>query len=87
LDGAGTKGSARYSYNDWVVNARADNGVHSHSYVPYPHTVRDLDKHFVESVLANGEEPLSSMDDAILCQQICEAAEIAAEEGRVLPLV
>lgn len=78
----GTKGSVRYSYNDWVVNAQADNGVHSHSYVPYPHTVRDLDRHFVEQVLgAAAAAPLSTMDDAILCQRICEAAERSAEEG------
>eukprot|EP01047_Picozoa_sp_COSAG01_P015721 COSAG01_NODE_791_length_13556_cov_214.163930_9_plen_131_part_00 len=78
----GTKGSVRYSYNDWVINARADNGVHSHSYVPYPHTVRDLDRHFVERVLGPAAAaPLSTMDDAILCQRICEAAERSAEEG------
>ena len=42
---AGTKGSARYSYNDWMENT--PHIVHSHTYAPYPYTVRELDRFFV----------------------------------------
>lgn len=75
----GTKGATRYSYNDWVVNAPAV--VHSHSYEPYPHTILELDRHFIEQVMAKGEKPLSSLDDAIMSQRIIEAAEASSTKA------
>jgi len=75
----GTKGSTRYSYNDWVVNAPAL--VHSHSYEPYPHTILETDRHFIEQVIGKGEEPLSNLEDAILSQRILDAAQRSADDG------
>jgi len=83
----GTKGSARYSYNDWVVNARHPGGAHSHSYVPYPHTLRNEARYFVEDVVGRGCKPLSSMDDAITCQQIIEGIEKSILEKRHVPVL
>jgi len=78
----GTKGSARYSYNDWVVNARHPGGAHSHSYVPYPHTVHNECAYFIEEVLERGGAPLSTLDDAITCQRIIEGIEKSILEKR-----
>ena len=87
----GTEGSARYSYNDHVVNAK--HIVHSHSYVPYRFTVRAEDKHFVDCVQQHmdgkaggggqdGAVPLSTIDDAITCQKIVEGVERSIAESR-----
>merc|ERR1712224_405892 len=71
----GTEGSARYSYNDWVVNQ--PHIVHSHTYVPYPHTVRNEARYFVEQVIGRGSHPLSDISDAIECQKIVDAVELS----------
>eukprot|EP01047_Picozoa_sp_COSAG01_P129741 COSAG01_NODE_59236_length_301_cov_1.014851_1_plen_73_part_01 len=60
-------------YNDWVTNKA--HTVHSHTYAPYPYTVRALDQYFVEQVLGAGKAPLSTLEDALTCQKIVEAAE------------
>jgi predicted dehydrogenase len=75
----GTKGSTRYSYRDWVINER--NGAHSQTYHCYPETIKNTATHFIDNVLRKGEEPLSSLEDAITCQRIIEACERSAEEG------
>ncbi|MDR1897250.1 MAG: Gfo/Idh/MocA family oxidoreductase [Prevotellaceae bacterium] len=80
----GTKGSARYSYRDWVINS--PNGAHSQTYYCYPESIRNTAIHFVENVLGKDEKPLSNIDDAILCQQIIELCEAAAENGLHLNL-
>jgi predicted dehydrogenase len=80
----GTKGAARYSYNDWVVNQK--HVVHSHTYVPYPHTIHAEDRHFIEQVLGHGSPPLSSIDDAITALHIIEAVELSIKESRAVAL-
>ena len=75
----GTKGSTRYSYRDWVINER--NGAHSQTYHCYPETIKNTATHFIDNVLRKGEEPLSSLEDAITCQRIIEACERSVEEG------
>ena len=75
----GTKGSTRYSYRDWVVNAR--NGAHSQTYECYPESIKNTTTHFIDKVLRSNEEPLSSLEDAISCQKIIEACEKSVEEG------
>jgi predicted dehydrogenase len=80
----GTKGGARYSYNDWVVNA--PHIVHSHTYAAYPETIRAASTYFVEEVLGKGAQPLSTLQDAVVCQRIIEAAEASAAEGRHVQL-
>jgi predicted dehydrogenase len=82
----GTKGSARYSYNDWVVNAPHPAGAHSHTYVPYPETVRDEARFFVEEVVGRGTAPLSTVEDAIVCQKVIEGIETSAAEARHVKL-
>lgn len=75
----GTKGSTRYSYRDWVINEK--NGPHSQTYYCYPESIKNTATHFIDNVLRRGEEPLSSLDDAITCQRIVEACERSANEG------
>lgn len=76
----GSKGSTRYSYNDWVVNEKAL--VHSHQYEPYPHTIHAVDSHFIERVIGRGEQPLSTLADAVMAQKIIDAAALSWSEGR-----
>lgn len=75
----GTKGSTRYSYRDFVINDR--NGAHSQTYQCYPESIKNTATHFVNRVVRLGEEPLSSLQDAITCQKIIEACEQSAQEG------
>ncbi len=80
----GTKGSARFSYGDWVENAPGP--VHSHTYSAYEYGVREEVRYFVEDILGKGKAPLSTIDDAIACQKIVEACERSADGGREFPL-
>lgn len=75
----GTKGSTRYSYRDFVINER--NGAHSQTYQNYPESIINTATHFINRVVRMGEEPLSSLQDAITCQQIIEACELSVKEG------
>ncbi len=75
----GTKGSTRYSYRDWVINER--NGAHSQTYQCYPESIKNTAAHFIDKVVRKGENPLSSLEDAITCQKIIEACERSVEEG------
>lgn len=75
----GTKGSTRYSYRDFVINDR--NGAHSQTYQCYPESIKNTATHFIDNVLRNGKEPLSSLEDAITCQRIIEACEKSVAEG------
>ncbi len=75
----GTKGSTRYSYRDWVINAR--HGAHSQTYECYPESIKNTTTHFVDKVLRNNEAPLSTLQDAISCQKIIEACEKSVKEG------
>ena len=76
----GSKGATRYSYRDWVENTPAV--VHSQTYSAYPYTIRATGKHFIEKVIGLGEEPLSTLDDAVTCMKIIEACEKSVEEER-----
>ena len=81
----GQKGSTRYSYRDWVENTPAV--VHSQTYSAYPYTIKNVGKYFIEECIGRGAEPLSTLEDAIVCQQVIEASETSAEEGRHIQLV
>lgn len=76
----GTKGATRYSYRDWVENTPAV--VHSQTYSAYPYTIRETGKYFIEEVVGQGKEPLSTLDDAVSCMKIIEACETSVEEER-----
>ncbi|MDR0814357.1 MAG: Gfo/Idh/MocA family oxidoreductase [Bacteroidales bacterium] len=75
----GTKGSAKYSYRDWVINT--PNGPHSQTYYCYPESIKNTAVHFIENVLGKGEAPLSTLEDAIAVQKIIDACEKSAVEG------
>jgi len=75
----GTKGSTRYSYRDFVINNR--NGAHSQTYQCYPESIKNTATHFINKVIRENEKPLSSIQDAITCQQIIEACELSVKEG------
>ena len=75
----GTKGSTRYSYRDFVINDR--NGAHSQTYQCYPESIINTATHFINKVVRQGEEPLSTIEDAITCQLIIEACEKSVAEG------
>ncbi len=75
----GTNGSARYSYRDWVIHK--PNGAHSQTFYSYPESIKNTAKHFIEKVLDKGEEPLSTLEDAIRCQKIIEACEDSVKNG------
>ena len=76
----GTKGATRYSYRDWVENTPAV--VHSQTYSAYPYTIRETGKHFLERVIGHGEQPLSTLNDAITCMKMIEACELSVSEER-----
>lgn len=75
----GTKGGTRYSYRDFVINDR--NGAHSQTYQCYPESIKNTATHFINKVIRENEKPLSSIQDAITCQQIIEACELSVREG------
>ncbi len=80
----GTAGSTRYSYRDWVIYQ--SNGPHSQTYFSYPETITNTVKFFVEQVVGRNQPPLSSLEDALICQQIIEACEQSAMEGKHISL-
>jgi len=79
----GTAGTARYTYQDWV---EVKKGIaHSRTYTAYQGSIINEVAHFV-SLLRHGGEPLSTMDDAITCQQAIEAIEASIATGRSVAL-
>ena len=80
----GTKGSARYSYNDFVDNSK--HMVHSHSYQAYPYTIYAQAEHFIDQCVRNRRPPLSSLQDAATSLRILEAAEASIRESRHVAL-
>lgn len=75
----GTKGSTRYSYRDFIINEA--NGPHSQTYQCYPESIKNTAVHFIDKVIRNNENSLSSLADAITCQRIIEACERSEAEG------
>ena len=76
----GTEGASRFSYRDWVENKPGP--VHSHTYSAYTEGICNEVDFFVNRCLANGEAPLSTIEDAITCQKIIEACETSIDERR-----
>ncbi len=80
----GTEGSTRYSYRDWV---EVKPGLaHSQTYTAYQGSIENEVRHFVERCLGAGEQPLSTLEDAIAAQQIVEACEQSIQEERTVSL-
>jgi predicted dehydrogenase len=79
----GTAGTTRYTYQDWV---EAKRGIaHSRAFTAYQGSITNEVARFVE-ILRRGGEPLSTMGDAIACQQALEAIEASIASGRVVGL-
>jgi predicted dehydrogenase len=77
----GTEGSTSYSYNDWV---EAKKGIaHSRTYTALQRTFDNEVRQFIRSV-RHGEQPPSTLEDAILCQRLIEAIETSIAEGRAV---
>jgi predicted dehydrogenase len=74
----GTEGSAKYSWQDWVL---AKKGItHSRVYVAYPEGIKNEVNHFI-NICLNGGKPLSTIDDAIKAQMIMDAVELSIENN------
>jgi predicted dehydrogenase len=80
----GTDGATRFSYRDWVENKPAE--VHSQTYSAYNYSIINEDRYFIEECIQRGAKPLSTLEDALICQKIIEASERSAEEGRTVTL-
>ena len=77
----GTAGSTSYSYNDWV---EAKKGIsHSRTFTALQGTFDNEVRQFIRSV-RHGEQPPSTLDDAILCQRMIEAIETSIAEGKAV---
>ncbi|MGL6073455.1 MAG: Gfo/Idh/MocA family protein [Fimbriiglobus sp.] len=80
----GTAGSTRYSYRDHVEIKPGL--VHSQTYTAYQGSVMNEVKHFLVDCLRLGSAPLSTMQDAITCQKLIEAAETSIRTSSVVRL-
>jgi len=80
----GTEGASRFSYRDWVENRPGV--VHSHTYSAYEEHIREEIRYFIEACIGNDQAPLSTIDDAIICQRIIEACEESVASGCEVPL-
>ena len=69
----GTAGSTRYSYRDHVEIKPGL--VHSQTYTAYAGSVANEVKHFLVDCLRMGQQPLSTLEDAVVAQKMIEAAE------------
>lgn len=77
----GTEGSARYSFNDRVRTARR--GAHSHTYLEWGETIANEDAYFV-SCIRQGNLPLSTLDDAIMAQEMIDAIVKSIRTGKTV---
>ena len=80
----GTGGSTRYSYRDWVV--LAPQAAHSQTYCAYFESIRNEVDFFLNRCIRNGEEPLSTLQDAVTAQEMIEGMEASVEQGRIIEL-
>ena len=78
----GTGGSTRYSYRDHVEIKPGL--VHSQTYTAYAGSIMNEVRHFIENCIRRGEQPLSTMGDAITAQKMIEACEKSIREGSVV---
>ncbi|HEA67525.1 MAG TPA: Gfo/Idh/MocA family oxidoreductase [Desulfobacterales bacterium] len=79
----GTKGTVRYSYQDWVLALKTK--YHSKTYAAYQGTITNEVAHFIDICLYGGE-PRSTMNDASAAQEIIQAVERSIEEEKTICL-
>ena len=80
----GTAGSTRYSYRDHVEIKPGL--VHSQTYTAYQGSIMNEVKFFLVDCLRLGEKPLSTMADAMVSQQLIEAAEESIRKKSIVSL-
>jgi predicted dehydrogenase len=80
----GTGGSTRYSYRDHVEIKPGL--VHSQTYTAYAGSVMNEVKYFIENCVRRGEQPLSTMADAVTAQKMIEACEKSIRDGVMVTL-
>lgn len=73
----GTKGAARYSYNDIVVNEK--HTIHSHTYDAFPNSVYEEVQYFLEKCVREGKPPLSTLEDARAGVLLLQTAKVHAK--------
>ncbi len=80
----GTDGATRFSYRDWVENKPGP--IHAHTWSAYHYGIINEVRYFVDECLGRGTPPLSTIDDAIVCQRFIEACEESIREQRQIRL-
>ncbi len=80
----GTGGSTRYSYRDWVV--LAPQAAHSQTYTAYFESIRNEVDFFLNRCVRKGEAPLSTLEDAIVAQEMIEKMEASVLQGRIIEM-
>ncbi|MEM8954778.1 MAG: Gfo/Idh/MocA family oxidoreductase [Verrucomicrobiota bacterium] len=80
----GTDGATRYSYRDWVENQPGP--AHAHTWSAYPESIVNEVSFFVNACILNKLPPPSSIDDAITCLRIIEAAEESIARSQIVSL-
>ena len=80
----GTEGATRFSYRDWVENKPGP--VHSHTFSAYEDHIRAEVQNFIRACQGDCDAMLSTIDDAIVCQQIIEACELSIAESREIAI-
>jgi predicted dehydrogenase len=81
----GTAGTTHYTYQDWVEQKKGIS--HSRTYTAYQATITNEDRYFVDEIVRGGKEPLSSLEDAVLCQKAIEAVEKSIAESKTISIV
>ena len=80
----GTAGSTRYSYRDHVEIKPGL--VHSQTYTAYQGSITNEVRHFLVNCLRMGEQPLSTLQDAVTAQRMIEACETSVKKRSVVTL-
>ena len=78
----GTAGSTRYSYRDHVEIKPGL--VHSQTYTAYQGSITNEVRHFLVNCLRTGEQPLSTLQDAVTAQRMIEACEESIRDRKVV---
>ena len=80
----GTKGATRFSHRDWIENQPG--AVHHYTFSAYPYSIRNTANYFLQEVLTNGKKPLSTLEDAIICQKVVEACELSSDTNKFIQI-
>lgn len=76
----GTHGSASHT---WSLSRIRDRPQPVWDLPAYWETFREEDRYFLEECILQGKKPLSTMEDAMTCLEILEAAEMSIKGGNV----